>query len=1484
MKLETGAVWVVGVWSISLLLSDHFFPVSVNAVGDVKTFLGPGEELYAGSYTSVYCLSTWILFQTGSPASTVKPVTLLTNGNSNIGLQVLNNGTIRARSSLLEGSTVTASISGAITANTWLLIAVCACSSGISVSKVAYRGAVSSSLQAVSGTFIEYDPVLSSVKAYGDGVTALTSVQMMGVTLTLDTCLSADVLASQATISSPYCQNCLSPVFSACEEYIQLVNPFTSTVVTSPLTFYSSNPIFANRDYTSLDISITGWFKNTNPAAFLNLFRIQNNLCDISELPSRQCRVMSEFLTSTPTLEGYIDAADAINVLINPINLPSPGTWVFVAASNCATPIMEARHCSSSSASGPVTCVSTPLTGPPFPFLQPLGTATISIGDSFHGSITGEVLDFRYYPNTCLSPSSVNDIITAKQGACVPHCHTCTPPNSCQSCDTGYYLSTGACKSCNSCCKSCTAAGATNCITCASMCTLIGVACMPCYVTCDSCQGIRKSQCLTCRPGTFMQPSASLCLEACPSGYNMAIDTCTGTGSLILSLSFQTILPWFNDDTGNFLVLNGLTETYYPPAFEPSDPVPYKNRGYLFDLGKMVQLPPHLRSYTSEPLSFNVETTIELWIRTSATGRLQPLYWKAGTLPIVTLYIDSSDKLAFAGGFPPVTILSSLLISANLWTRVVFISTFDSTTAETTVTFIVNLASDPHLETFSIQDLDKISHQTIGSSYDQTDYFTGFIWSCKVWNYAWDETAALAAYTPSTPSPGLLLSNCPINAEPTSCKTCLGSCSLGCIRTQDCGICNNPRCLLCDNFNTMECSICIANADLGPYKLCNCRPGRYYNGVTNTCDLCDAQCMSCANAKVANCLGCYPGAELISGANSGCKCTSEYFPNPGPSQCTPCPSSCLTCVDRSTCKTCWPNAHLNGFNCLCNSQYYPAPDASNCLQCGQNCRECNSSGCVLCALGWYIEAGVCVSTCSAGYLSDSVSMICTYDPSSQVQPYASLSISSSTLITISFTKELAVNLQNSDLGMILTDVDSFDYPVKWSVQTPASHIKFPVNIEINSTYLPTDNEFTVYFPNPARLVDLAGLPLAITELTGQIPGFGTLDSNTASTSSTVSTTKTVASGSLASSLVLSLISGNPGTMWSLMNGMALLSYSSCLNINISQELRDFFSTLNVQSYIPNPFQYIFSARSQAPNYGDFDTSLFLLNAGLMFTVGVSLLVYWPFVKLMTRFPIEIIARYYKELHESFRWNIFLRYWTQIYFDVAISAFIQLTFLSFSDFTVTFNSTLAMCFAVLFGLTPSIVTWLVLAHTTMDAKGEIVVHKEYKMLIEGFTCSKGRLRLIYYPLFFMERLLISASLVFLRFSPISQVLICLASATIVSFTQLFAYQLLFQPYSSRLESLTNLGTDGCSVGVYLVLSVYLWPLDTQSAAFYEVIVMSVVLGTVGGLSLLSAYRMIKTIRRLLKEYQHEIRRANRPLVRAVWTFGGPQKTNSALAQI
>lgn len=167
-----------------------------------------------------------------------------------------------------------------------------------------------------------------------------------------------------------------------------------------------------------------------------------------------------------------------------------------------------------------------------------------------------------------------------------------------------------------------------------------------------------------------------------------------------------------------------------------------------------------------------------------------------------------------------------------------------------------------------------------------------------------------------------------------------------------------------------------------------------------------------------------------------------------------------------------------------------------------------------------------------------------------------------------------------------------------------------------------------------------------------------------------------------------------------------------------------------------------------------------------------------------------------------------------------------------------------------------------------------------MLFEGFILTKGRARLLYYPIFFLQRLFIAISLIFLRISPSLQVLLCFLSASSVTPTQMFTYQLALQPFLDPQDRISSFTTEGCTMLIYMILGSFLWEMDTTSKEIYEILLMAVVMTTVGVMMLLSVYKMVKTVKRLLKEYRTAVEIEKKQVVKSLWTFREARQTPEA----
>ena len=471
-EVKNAAMLAVLTSAISLLVDDQFTAVDIVGLAPSQVLLASSPQLFAGSFSTDYCLSSWIK-AFALPVGTVSPATLKTASKVNIGLRIGPAGNIWAFCDLYNGATVSITATQVLVINTWFLIAGCACSSQLSISVVQYRGLAAFTSLPLSSFVIEYNPLQSSLQVYSDGANPITA-QMAALTLHLDICLTADSLTSQATVCSPRCEMCIGPTYSSCMEYVQLVDPFKPATVL-PVAFPGTSDIFDGRDYSSADIAMTGWvWFNTRTPGYVNIFKVENKACEISLQPQDGCRVLSLYVDQNTWILGqFFDTVTAANVGVNAGGSMGyfSNTWYFFTASNC--PGTASTHqCQSYFASYLFTCYSGKISSASYQFFRDSATASIRV----NGVTIGKLLDVRYYPGRCISPTEAQALLTQRQGvSCLPGCSSCSQVDVCSGCSDGFYLDTaGLCQRCNSCCLTCVGGPENNkCVKCASFCSLI---------------------------------------------------------------------------------------------------------------------------------------------------------------------------------------------------------------------------------------------------------------------------------------------------------------------------------------------------------------------------------------------------------------------------------------------------------------------------------------------------------------------------------------------------------------------------------------------------------------------------------------------------------------------------------------------------------------------------------------------------------------------------------------------------------------------------------------------------------------------------------------------------------------------------------------------------------------------------------------------------------------------------------------------------
>jgi proprotein convertase subtilisin/kexin type 5 len=197
--------------------------------------------------------------------------------------------------------------------------------------------------------------------------------------------------------------------------------------------------------------------------------------------------------------------------------------------------------------------------------------------------------------------------------------------------------------------------------------------------------------------------------------------------------------------------------------------------------------------------------------------------------------------------------------------------------------------------------------------------------------------------------------------------------------------CNN-----CIN-NATTCVDCVDNY----YKLIdspiciNPCPDNYYSNIIsnkNYCSKCQYPCAKCQSSL--DCITCVEGFLLVENLdvnNCMTDCPQGYYLDNTTNTCKLCDSNCLTCVSNSTyCTSCDPKLYYNPIdhNCLqsCGIGFYYSNLNQTCEPCDISCKICQNVAnyCNVCNPGYYYieETSQCVVNCPDNYYNNYTDSTC----------------------------------------------------------------------------------------------------------------------------------------------------------------------------------------------------------------------------------------------------------------------------------------------------------------------------------------------------------------------------------------------------------------------------------------------------------------------------------------------------------------------------
>lgn len=228
---------------------------------------------------------------------------------------------------------------------------------------------------------------------------------------------------------------------------------------------------------------------------------------------------------------------------------------------------------------------------------------------------------------------------------------------------------------------------------------------------------------------------------------------------------------------------------------------------------------------------------------------------------ILLTFVNSACKLYLVIGSS--SSIGDISMSLHTWHSALYTFQCDPSISKTNTKLFLDLVLDKEVQ-LAGKLMDNVNgHMSIWQEYDGyalSDFFKGYIWQVKLYNYAISLTEyQTEVFGPGQPaSTSFQLSVCGQNQYITStgaCANCQTSCSYGCSSGLNCYF-PDPLCTYCTTFESGSCVTCVGQASLVG-GLCTCNSEYVYVSASpSTCVPCDVTCLACQDIGSTQCLVC----------------------------------------------------------------------------------------------------------------------------------------------------------------------------------------------------------------------------------------------------------------------------------------------------------------------------------------------------------------------------------------------------------------------------------------------------------------------------------------------------------------------------------------------------------------------------------------------------------------------------------------------------
>jgi hypothetical protein len=330
------------------------------------------------------------------------------------------------------------------------------------------------------------------------------------------------------------------------------------------------------------------------------------------------------------------------------------------------------------------------------------------------------------------------------------------------------------------------------------------------------------------------------------------------------------------------------------------------------------------------------------------------------------------------------------------------------------------------------------------------------------------------------------------------------------------------------------------------------------------------------------------------------------------------------------------------------------------------------------------------------------------------------------------------------------------------------------------------------------------------------------------------TTTAASTTAVSTSIALSFSSGSMSSAWGLINNIQIVGYIPMMHIDLPIGLSSFFKSVLDFNLVPNLFEYFVTDDSpknfKSARRVGMDSSLFLMNAGELFTTFFLMLLFWPVSCALSKCSHHKVAGYFYDVSCSFRWSFFIRFLIEGYIDFTFAALFQLHNATAASISVLVNVGLAGVFMVLSFLAPVVCVYFVYKNYErfLDPE-EKDFRTKFGSVFDEFKNDRGFLSCSFYCLFFLRRLLYVGILYLLQDFPLVQVILNVLHSLMTC-----AYLVLYRPFQEKYLNISNIYAELCITLTFGLSGVFL--LNLSSSA--EVIAKWTTLGVVYSMMLVN----------------------------------------------